>query len=118
MSELEDNMSVSLMFTTGLVTTLVMATLVIVALLKPLEHVLTDLCGSASRARFWSIFSAVSIAMVPLVFALGYDTLNRFTPPLLQIAAQVRWGLIGLLMTVVGMAWILSRWIARHVPKA
>ena len=111
-------MSISVMFATGVAATLVIATLVIVALLKPLEHVLTDLCGSASRARFWALFSAVSLVTVPLVFALGDNTLNRFTPPLLQIAAQVRWGLIGLLMTAISMAWILSRWIRRHVPKA
>jgi hypothetical protein len=115
---MEDGMSESLMFGTGLLATLAIAVVVIAALREPLEHLLTDLCGTSSRARFWAIFSAVTLAVVPLTFALNCDGLNRFTPPVLQIGSQVKWGLIGLLLTVLVMGWVLSRWIARHVPKA
>lgn len=111
-------MSESLMFGTGLCATFILAGVVIVAFLKPLEQVLTDLCGTPSRAHFWAVFSAVALAVVPLTFALNCDGLNRFAPPILQIATQVKWGLIGLLATVLVMGWVLSRWIARHVPKA
>src|SRR5947209_6508015 len=111
-------MSESLMFMAGVGSTLVIVAIVIAALRGPLEHVLSDLCGNASRARFWGIFSAVALAVVPVTFALNCDGLNKFTPALLQIAAQVKWGLIGLMITVLIMGWVLSRWIARHVSKA
>jgi hypothetical protein len=111
-------MSESLMFVTGLLATVLIASMVIVAMRKPLEHVLTDLCGTPSRAHFWGVFSAVALAVVPLTFALNCDGLNRFAPPVLQIASQVKWGLVGLMLTVLVMGWMLSRWIARHIPKA
>lgn len=111
-------MSESQIFLSGIATTLVIVALVIAALRKPLEHVLTDLCGNHSRAHFWGLFAAVALAVVPLTFALNCDSLNKFTPALLQIAAQLKWGLIGLVITVLLMGWILSRWITRHVPKA
>jgi hypothetical protein len=111
-------MSESLMFVTGLLATVLITSVVILAMRKPLEQVLTDLCGAPSRAHFWGVFSAVALAVVPLTFALNCDAWNRFTPPVLQIASQVKWGLLGLMLTVLVMGWVLSRWISRHVPKA
>ena len=111
-------MSPSQMFLAGVAATIVLTAFVIAALRRPLEHVLIDLCGNASRAHFWGLFSAVALAVVPLTFALNCDNLNRYTPALLQIASQLKWGLIGLLITVLMIGWVLSHWIARHVPKA
>jgi hypothetical protein len=35
-----------------------------------LRTILTELCGSAERARFWTAFSNITLFLTPLIFAL------------------------------------------------
>ena len=48
------NMTYATMFLIGTGVSLTIASLVVVYLRRPLELVLTDLCGTAERARFWT----------------------------------------------------------------
>jgi len=40
------------------------------------------------------------------------------TPPVLAIAQQLKWGFVGLVVSVLTMGWILSRFIPRTPVKA
>jgi hypothetical protein len=85
---------------------------------EPLERLLTELCGNQGRAAFWTAFSAVTVALVPLIFALGYEpVVEPARPPLLEVASQLKWGLIGMLGSVLMLGWAITRYIPKPQQK-
>ena len=93
--------------------------LAVVSYLKPrLRTILTDLCGTTERGDFWAASSNVTLTLVPLIFAMDY-TSEDGTPPVGQLVVQVRWGLIGLAISVVVLGIVISRFIppARHAAQ-
>jgi hypothetical protein len=111
---MEGAMNVSLLFALGLGSTLAVSALLVWYLRRPLEKILTELCGNPDRAEFGTAFSAVTVGLVPVIFALSYaPETSRNTPPLLEIAAQLKWGLIGMVSSVVVLGWVVSRFIPR-----
>ncbi|HZU41058.1 MAG TPA: hypothetical protein VE994_00165 [Terriglobales bacterium] len=115
-------MSVTAVFTLGLLITAGIALLVVIYLKRPLQKVLIDLCGNVERAAFWTAFSMVALTLSPLILAMTYTPEVRAGSPLvLELAAQLKWGLVGLLVAVVILGWVLSRFIPRsqaaHSPQ-
>ena len=112
-------MTPSWIFVSGLITTVSISALVITHLRQSLQPLLTELCGHADRASFWTAFSVVTVGLVPAVFALGsWPDCNASTPAMLLIAEQVRSGLIGLVLSVLALGWIVSRFIPRASKPA
>jgi hypothetical protein len=104
----------SLTFAGGLAITLLIAFLVARYLHGPLRIQLRELCGSADRAEFWTAFSNVAVMLTPAIFAMLVDpTTETGTPALLAIITQLRWGLIGLVVSVLMLGWILGRFIPK-----
>ena len=64
-------MNPGLVFSIGIVGTMGVVFLALVYLRNPLQVVLTDLCGTVERARFWTAFSNITLFLVPLVLALN-----------------------------------------------
>ena len=111
-------MTVSLLFASGLGATFVVSAVVVLYLRRPLEQVLTELCGNPRRAGFWTAFSAVTVGLVPVIFALGYRPAgDSNTPALLEVAEQLKWGLIGMVISVLILGWTVSRFIPRTATK-
>jgi hypothetical protein len=111
-------MNTSMLFALGLGCTLVVSVLVVWYLRRPLEKILTELCGNQDRAEFWTAFSAVTVGLMPVIFALSYGPeTSPNTPPLLEIAAQLKWGLIGMVSSVVVLGWVVGRFIPRPGPR-
>lgn len=85
---------------------------------KHLSSLLIELCGTAERASFWLAFSNVTLVLVPLIFALDYRP--EFGPDkvaIFEIAAQLKYALIGFVITLGSLAIVLSRFIPRgNVP--
>jgi len=107
-------MNVSLLFLCGLAVTAVMSFGVVVYLQRPLRKLLGELCGNDDRAQFWTAFSNITIACVPLVAALQYQPLPAGTSPaLIEIGAQLKWGLVGLVLSVLILVKILMKFIPR-----
>lgn len=105
-------------FATGLALTAVISTFIVGYLRRPLERLLADLCGNHERAVFWTAFSAVTVGVVPIIFALSHDpTANSSSPLFLQIAEQLKWGLIGVVASVLMLGWMVGRFIPRPSPK-
>lgn len=112
-------MTASLMFLSGLGVTLVMAVGAAIYLKSALGNILIELCGTRERAAFWSAFSNIAVTAVPLIFAMQYapDT-GAHTNTAFELVTQLKWGLIGLVATVVTLGWVLSRFIARAAPPS
>jgi len=78
---------------------------------------LLELCGSAERAEFWTAFSNVAVILTPAIFAMLAEP-DTNIPPLLAVTSQLKWGLTGLVGSVLMLGWILSRFIPRTQFKA
>jgi len=74
--------------------------------------VLGDICGTETRAEFWTTFSNVMIAIVPSIFALHISP-SLGTPEswAVSLSHQIKWGLIGLAVTVLTMGVVVSLFI-------
>jgi len=75
---------------------------------------LIELCGTTERANFWLAFSNVTLVLVPLIFALDYKP--EFGPDktaIFEIATQLKYALIGFVVTLGSLALILFRFIPR-----
>ncbi len=111
-------MNSSLLFTSGLVATLAVSAVVVVYLRRPLEKLLVELCGNQNRAEFWTAFSAVTVGLVPVIFALSCPpSVNPAAPALLEVAEQVKWGFIGMALSVLMLGWVIGRFIPRAGAK-
>ena len=108
-------MTPSVLFLMGLAATLVTSLAIVAYLRVPLHSILVELCGTGERAAFWVAFSNVTLALLPLIFAMAYaPELKGRNPAVLEVAAQLRWALAGLLGAVVVLGWVLSRFIRRQ----
>ena len=105
------------LFLCGLGVTLLASLLVVFYLHSHLRAILIDLCGTADRAKFWAAFTDVAILLVPLIFALNYAPEAGQHSFVLQIAAQFKAALIGLVVTVLLVGFVLGRFIRRS-PSA
>lgn len=108
-------MTTSVLFLLGLGLTLI-ATFAIVAYLRsPLHNILVELCGTRERAAFGVSFSNVTITLVPLIFAMQYTPdLKAGSTAVLELAAQLKWALAGLLFAVLVLGWVLRGFIRRQ----
>jgi hypothetical protein len=78
-----------------------------------LRGVLTDLCGTEIRADFWMAFTNVTLIVVPMIFALQfYPEPGRQYSAMYQLAYQLKWVLIGLIVSVVSLGMLLLFFIA------
>ena len=86
--------------------------LVVLYLRAPLERVLEDLCGTRERARFWAVFTHISLTLTPLIFAMSYQPdLRVGRVPIFELTNQLRLGLAGLVFSVLVMGLMISRFI-------
>jgi hypothetical protein len=111
-------MTTSVLFLLGLGLTMI-ATFAIVAYLRsPLHNILVELCGTRERAAFWVSFSNVTITLVPLIFAMQYTPdLKAGSSAVLELAAQLKWALAGLLFAVLILGWVLKGFIRRQAGQ-
>jgi hypothetical protein len=108
-------MSALVLFAAGLSTTFLISIGVVRYLSSPLRKQLLELCGNADRAEFWTVFSNTTLALVPTVFAMQVDAApESCVPSVLAVVGQVKWGIAGLVLSVLTLAWILSRFIRKH----
>jgi hypothetical protein len=108
-------MTASLLFLVGLSLTLATTFAIVAYLRSPLHSILVELCGTKERAAFWVSFSNVTITLVPLIFAMQYTPdLKAGSAAALELAAQLKWALAGLLFAVLILGWVLRGFIRRH----
>ncbi len=75
---------------------------------KHLRTLLLELCGTTERASFWLAFSNVALVLVPLKPELGPERTAIF-----EMATQLKYALVGFVITLCSLALILFRFIPR-----
>jgi hypothetical protein len=101
----------------GNVLTLVV-TLGVVAYLQPhLRRILVDLCITDSRAAFWTVFSDLTLVLLPLLFTLG-DRPDPRQHVVYALSDQLRAGLVGLVTALIGLGIVIGFFVlvARPAP--
>lgn len=80
----------------------------------PLQLILTDLCGTTERAKFWTAFSNITLFFVPFALALDHQpAAHSMLPAAFVIGDQIEAAVIGLVASVILLGVILSRFIWR-----
>jgi hypothetical protein len=111
-------MSVVYSFAIGLAFALAVS-LVTVLILRPhLSRLLEELCGSQARAGFWIVVSTLSIFLLGILAGTvngGYPSADNPSAPQLffGLVTQLRACLIGLLASLLVVAWLLLGFIRR-----
>jgi hypothetical protein len=107
-------MSPVIAFVVGLTVTMGVVFLVLLYLQKPLQAILTDLCGTGERARFWTAFSNIALFLVPFVLALDHrPTQNGIQSSVFAISDQIESAITSLIVSVVIVGMVLSWHISR-----
>lgn len=107
-------MTGSVPFAVGLTLTLLVSLAVVHYMNAPLRRLLHELCGNPQRAEFWGAFSNITVALVPMIFAMDYEPASSWkSVSLVEVGQQLKWGLVGLVISVLMLGWILSRFIPR-----
>jgi len=111
-------MSAPILYLVGVAITTATSLIVVAYLRVPLRSILTDLCGTLERANFWLAFCNVTLVLVPLIFALSSEPVveaNR--PAVFEVGSQLRWALIGLVVSVVILGIVIGSFIPRPRPQ-
>jgi hypothetical protein len=83
-----------------------------------LQLILTDLCGTTERAKFWTAFSNLTLFFVPFALALDHQPkADSLRPAAFVIGDQIESAVIGLVASLVFLGFILSRFILRANPR-
>ena len=108
-------MSPIFVFLLGLVITIGLSFALVWYLSSHLRWVLVDLCGTEQRADFWMAFSNAVLILVPLIFAMEfYSTAGDSGTLIFELIYQLKWSLIGLVTSLLGLGAILSLFIRRR----
>jgi uncharacterized membrane protein YhaH (DUF805 family) len=80
-----------------------------------LRKLLIELCGTAERANFWLAFSNLMLFLVPIIFALWVTPeRSENQAAMIEMADQLRWAMVGLVISVLSMGIVLSAYIPRR----
>jgi hypothetical protein len=112
-------MDATTVFVLGSMGTLVIGIGVVWYLGRPLRNILIELCGNEGRAEFWAAFSAVAVGVVPVIFAIACRPVpGPGAPAVFELADQLKWGLIGMMGSVLVLGWVVGRSIVRWEVRA
>jgi hypothetical protein len=111
-------MSPTLVFVTGVVLSVSVSLGAVAYVRSALHSLLVELCGTPERAKFWLAFSNITLVLVPLIFALACEP---ETGPgknvIFEMAAQLKYVLVGFVVPLTTIALILSRFIPRNQQR-
>lgn len=107
-------MSAVAVYLSGLTLTMAVVSFALRYLRNPFEIILTDLCGTADRARFWMSFSNVILFLVPFVLALDHRSeAFNWQNTIFDLSGQIETAMIGFGVSVLVVGFIVSRYIPR-----
>ena len=108
-------MNITRIFLAGAGTAVAISFAAVVYVRSHLKRILADLCGNEERASFWAAFSNLALVLTPLIFAMQYrPETGPGTSPVLEIGAQLKWALIGLVTSVLVLGFVVSAFIPRR----
>jgi hypothetical protein len=82
-----------------------------------LRNVLTDLTGTAARAAFWVALTSLLLILIPLIVVMFVPRgMASDEPVFFRVVAQLRWSLVGLVVTLVCYGFIII-WFVQTRPR-
>jgi hypothetical protein len=106
-------------FLVGVGLTLLTTALVVFYFRPHLHRILLDLCGTEDRARFWTAFSNITLLLIPLIFAMSYrPKTGELFPIFFELSNQFKWGLVGLVSSIVVTGFMISRFVPPTMPPS
>lgn len=104
----------SMIFIADLFLTILVCVGVVLYIRGHLTPLVTELCGSATRAQFWLAFSNVTLVLVPVIFALSAEPeLEPGKPAAFVMAEHLKLSLLGLASGLAVLAMVLMIFIRR-----
>jgi hypothetical protein len=89
--------------------TLIVCCAVVIYLRQSLRRVLVDLCRTEERAQFWLVFASILLVGLPLIFGMGFNpSAASAEKAFFEAANQVKWNLLGFLVTLMGVGVMIS----------
>lgn len=106
-------MTAWLIYALDLSATLIVSVVVVTYINPPLRRLLAEVCGDGQRSEFWAVFANVLLVLTPIIFAMTVDPSLGFGS-LGEVVQQIKWGLSGLVISVLVMGWSISRFIPKR----
>ena len=103
------------LYITGLTISMAICILVVVYIRRPLYLILTDLCGTEGRARFWAQITHLSFFLVSLLMALTYSPYSGQTD-YQTLGSHVGRTLLGLVIVTAFLSLTISLFAAKDKP--
>lgn len=107
-------MTASIVYGLDLAATLIVSVVVVTYINGQLRRLLAELCGDGRRSEFWAVFANVMLVLTPMIFAMTVDPSLGFGS-LGEVVQQIKWGLSGLVISILVMGWSISRFIPKRV---
>lgn len=83
-----------------------------------MKSILTELCGTEERARFWTSFSNVVLFLTPLIFALRIQPQASATVTLIYaMGDQISMALLGLVLAIGVVGIVISKFIPMRTSE-
>lgn len=106
-------------FLIGLGLTIGIATAALKYLQSHLRAILTELCGTEERARFWTAFSNITLFLTPLIFALRIQPQNGSGSTLVyEMSNQLSLALLGFVLALGIVGIVISKFIPLKPPES
>jgi hypothetical protein len=81
-----------------------LALLAATALWRPLNIILSELCGTEDRSRFWTIWTTVMVVIAPVLLVSGATVT---TDPALLVRNAIFYALVGIVIAMMGMGYAI-----------
>lgn len=101
------------LYITGVTISMVICVLVVAYIRRPLYLILTDLCGTDERARFWAQITHLSFFLVSMLMALTYTSYPGQTD-YYYLGGQIGRTLLGLVIVTAFLSLTVSLFIGKQ----
>ncbi|MEJ2758670.1 MAG: hypothetical protein P8046_09340 [Anaerolineales bacterium] len=94
------------LYLTGVSLSIVLSILVVAYIRRPLYNILTDLCGTDQRARFWAQITHLSFFLVAMLMSITYRSSGQ--PDYYYLGGQIGRTLLGLVIVTGFLSLTIS----------
>ncbi len=102
-------------FLVGLGITALTSFLIVIYFKPHLKKILLELNGDKERpANFWVAYTTIILMLVPLIFAIWIVPEDPDVSVFVQISKQLKWSLMGLVISLVIIGIIIIRFVPRE----
>lgn len=94
------------------------STSVILALKQPLKDVLTDICGTEVRAKFWVMYTNLMLMITPLLSSIIFGKSHRVAEATFSFY-KTAFGsvLFGMFLSLVIIGWQITKTLPKSSDK-